>query len=68
MLPCPFRDHFGDLRDLVASIAPQPQAGVAPEGLLEEAFCSWMSAYGREQEQLVKPMWEREYTENDRDI
>jgi hypothetical protein len=35
---------------------------------LEEAFCSWMSAYGREQEQLVKPVWEREYTEKDRDI
>jgi MoaA/NifB/PqqE/SkfB family radical SAM enzyme len=68
MLPCPFRDHFGDLRDLVEAMAPRPQAGVAPEGLLEEAFCSWMSAYGREQEQLVKPVWEREYTENDRDI
>jgi MoaA/NifB/PqqE/SkfB family radical SAM enzyme len=63
MLPCPFRDHFGDLRDLVEAMAPQPQAGVAPEGLLEEAFCSWMSAYGREQERLVKPVWEREYPE-----
>ena len=29
MLPCPFRDHFGDLRDLVEAMAPQPQAGVA---------------------------------------
>ena len=33
MLPCPLRDHFGDLRDLVEAMAPQPQAGVAPEGL-----------------------------------
>ena len=61
MLPCPLRDHFGDLRDLgEAAVAPQPQAGVAPEGLREEAFCAWMSAHGREQERLVKPVWESE--------
>jgi hypothetical protein len=63
MLPCPFRDHFDDLHNLVKTIAPHAQAGVTPEGQPEEAFCSWMSAYGKEHERLVKPVWEREYPE-----
>jgi MoaA/NifB/PqqE/SkfB family radical SAM enzyme len=61
LLPCPFRDHFATFRTWISSLEPEPQKGVAPEMLMDAAFCEKMLAYGTEQARLVQPLWEKEY-------
>jgi MoaA/NifB/PqqE/SkfB family radical SAM enzyme len=61
MLPCPFRDHFSTFRTWIESVGPNPQQGVAPDMLMNKAFCEKMLAYGTEQAKLVQTLWEKEY-------
>lgn len=59
--PCPIRDHYGSLHDLICETHPLPQDEAAAEALQDEGYRKGLVGYGKRFAELADPFWESHY-------
>lgn len=61
MMPCPNRDHYADLRRLLAIYEPDPLDDNAREAMLDPAYAEGLAKYDAAYEKLSEDIWKQQY-------
>ena len=59
--PCPYRDHYEVIFDLIQETRPEPQDKAAAEALQDEEYRKGLIGYGNQFATVADPFWEKEY-------
>ena len=61
MMPCPNRDHYAELRRLLATYEPDPLDENAREAMLDPAYAQGLQEYDLAYQQLSEDIWKQQY-------
>lgn len=59
--PCPIRDHYADLYEVLKSTSAHPINEEAQEALKDEGYRQGLIQYGKEIERLTHECWQKDY-------
>ena len=62
LVPCPIRDHHGDMRKIIDETGAKPADEAAEEALKDESYYQGMCNYGAAVEASTRELWSREYS------
>jgi MoaA/NifB/PqqE/SkfB family radical SAM enzyme len=60
-VPCPIRDHYADMYDIVTSTNARPLNPQAEEALADKDYRQGLIKYGKDVDSLTRESWEKEY-------
>jgi len=61
VLPCPMRDHYADMLDILQQTHPHPTDEAAAEALRDPQYQKAMLHYDKELEAVFGPLWRQKY-------
>ncbi|MDI6845256.1 MAG: radical SAM protein [Candidatus Saccharicenans sp.] len=61
IMPCPMRDHYGELYELLKKHRPRPIDENAAEALTDPEYYQGLVEYDRKVASLLDPIWEENY-------
>ncbi len=61
IMPCPMRDHYGELYELLKKHRPRPIDENASEALTDPEYYQGLVEYARKVASLLDPIWEENY-------
>jgi hypothetical protein len=61
VLPCPMRDHYADMLNILEKTNPEPVDEAAAEALHDPKYHAAMIQYDKELEQTIGPLWKKKY-------
>lgn len=61
LLPCPMRDHYVDMLEILKKVNPEPADKVAAEALDDKQYHEAMIQYDSELEAIFGPLWKEKY-------
>ena len=63
ILPCPMKDHYGDMKKMITSCNTTPIDKYAEESIKDSKYEKELTALDKEQKKVLDPIWENEYLE-----
>jgi len=66
LAPCLIRDHYAELRRLIARHEPEPSDEEARKALLDPDYARGMEEYGIVYQTLSEPLWQKDYLQSGR--
>jgi len=64
LAPCPVKDHYPVMKDLIDHYHPKPIDEAAQEALQDPDYQKNLAEYGRQVVEITQPFWENEYLKN----
>jgi MoaA/NifB/PqqE/SkfB family radical SAM enzyme len=61
LVPCPIRDHHGDMRAIIDDTGANPADEPAAEAIRDRAYYRGMCDYGEAVDNCTRKVWEKEY-------
>jgi hypothetical protein len=66
MVPCPVRDHHGQMRDIAAETGAKPLDEDSARAFADSTYYEQMVQYGRDIDELSRCIWDEEYLNGER--
>jgi MoaA/NifB/PqqE/SkfB family radical SAM enzyme len=63
--PCPIRDHYNIMKNLLNGYHPKPTDEAAEKALNDHKYQEGLEKYDKEVAELTNPIWEKEYLKNE---
>lgn len=61
LAPCPVKDHYPVMKELLERYQPKPIDEAAKEALEDPEYAQVLEQYGREVVEITEPVWQKEY-------
>ncbi|MCE5260293.1 MAG: radical SAM protein [Chloroflexi bacterium] len=61
LAPCPYRDHYNELQQIVREHEPDPTDGGSLTALTDPEFAQGLTEYGQDYMHLTNEIWEQDY-------